>query len=299
MDIASLPQAVPATELAVIIPAYNEEAGIGQTVNELRAAMAGIPWRAELVVVDDGSSDGTAAVAEGLGVRVIRLPDNEGYGAAIKAGIRAVPAELFAIIDADGTYPPTALAKLLHAMSDADMVVGARDIHSRNISFFRRPAKWFLNWLAGYLAGRRIPDVNSGLRVMRGSAVRQFLPLLPSGFSFTTTITLSMLCTGHRVHYLPIEYRARIGHSKIRPTHFTAFLILVLRTVMLFNPLKVFLPLGGLVFLIGLGKLVQDLVLKNLSETAVMAFLSALVIWSLGLLADMVSRTQLLRNGSG
>jgi hypothetical protein len=133
---------------------------------------------------------------------------------------------------------------------------------------------------------------------MRASVVRQFLPLLPSGFSFTTTITLSMLCTGHRVNFVPIEYRARIGCSKIRPAHFTAFLILVLRTVMLFNPLKVFLPLGGFVFLIGLGKLAQDLVLRNLSETAVMSFLSALVIWSLGLLADMVSRTQLLRNGS-
>ncbi|MCL6502655.1 MAG: glycosyltransferase family 2 protein [Pirellulales bacterium] len=299
VDMATLPQtAAVVPDLTVIIPAYNEEAGIVPTVNELRAALAGVPLRSELLVVDDGSTDGTAAAAEALGVRVIRLPNNEGYGAAIKAGIRAVPADLIAIIDADGTYPPAALAKLVHAMADADMAVGARDIQGRNISFFRRPAKWFLNWLAGYLAGRKIPDVNSGLRVMRGSLVRQFLPLLPAGFSFTTTITLSMLCTGRRVHYVPIEYRARVGHSKIRPVHFTAFLVLVLRTVMLFNPLKVFLPLGGLVFLVGMGKLVQDLVLKNLSETAVMAFLSALVIWSLGLLADMVARTQLLRNGS-
>ena len=298
LQVTPLPQAPALPDLTVIIPAYNEVAGIGPTVHELRAALAGIPLRAELVVVDDGSTDGTAAAAERLGVRVIRLPENEGYGAALKAGIRAAPAELIAIIDADGTYPPSALAKLLHAIQGADMAVGARDIQGRHISFFRRPAKWFLNGLAGYLAGRRIPDVNSGLRVMRASVVRQFLPLLPSGFSFTTTITLSMLCTGHRVNFVPIEYRARIGCSKIRPAHFTAFLILVLRTVMLFNPLKVFLPLGGFVFLIGLGKLAQDLVLRNLSETAVMSFLSALVIWSLGLLADMVSRTQLLRNGS-
>jgi hypothetical protein len=132
---------------------------------------------------------------------------------------------------------------------------------------------------------------------MRRSVLRQFLTLLPSGFSFTTTITLAMLCTNHRVVYRTIDYRARVGSSKIRPGHFRLFVMLVLRTVVLFNPLKVFLPLGTGLFLVGLAKFIQDLFYWNLSETAVMAFLTAILVWSVGLLADMMARLQLYRPG--
>jgi hypothetical protein len=128
---------------------------------------------------------------------------------------------------------------------------------------------------------------------MRRSALMQFIPLLPSGFSFTTTITLAMLCTHHRVRYVPVACSPRVGSSKVRPGEFIDFLVLVLRTVVLFNPLKVFLPLGTLLFLVGLVKLAYDVILWNLSETAVMAFLAAVIVWSVGLLADMIARLQL------
>jgi hypothetical protein len=150
-----------------------------------------------------------------------------------------------------------------------------------------------LSLLASYLAGRRIPDLNSGLRVMRRSVLMEFIHILPSGFSFTTTITLALLCNNYLVTYLPIACAPRVGSSKLRAKEFTAFIMLVLRTVVLFNPLKVFLPLGAALFLIGAAKFTYDLFLWNLSETAVMAFLAAIVVWSVGLLADMIARVQL------
>jgi hypothetical protein len=173
------------------------------------------------------------------------------------------------------------------------MVVGSRAMTDVSIARIRRPAKMFLNWLASYLSGRRIPDLNSGLRVMRRTSLMKFIHLLPSGFSFTSTITLAMLCTNHKVMYIPVACSPRVGHSKIRPSDFQAFLMLVLRTIVLFNPLKVFLPLGTMLFGIGLAKLTYDVFLWNLSETAVMAFLAAVIVWSVGLLADMIARLQL------
>jgi hypothetical protein len=128
---------------------------------------------------------------------------------------------------------------------------------------------------------------------MRRETLLRYMHLCPSGFSFTSTITLAMLANGHQVLYHPITYAKRSGHSKIRPGHFVSFILLVVRTIVLFNPLKVFLPLGALVFLVGVGKLIEDIYLWNLSETAVMAFLSAITIWSVGLLADMIARLQM------
>jgi hypothetical protein len=173
------------------------------------------------------------------------------------------------------------------------MVVGARAFLDRSVPHKRRLAKWFLGRLASHLAARHIPDLNSGLRVMRRSVLLQYLHILPSGFSFTTTITLAMLCNNYRVKYLPIECAPRVGKSKLRPKEFTAFIMLVLRTVVLFNPLRIFLPIGAFLFIVGLAKFIYDVFLWNLSETAVMAFLAAIIIWSVGLLADMIARLQM------
>jgi glycosyltransferase involved in cell wall biosynthesis len=281
-----------AAELAVIIPAYNERNGIGSTLQQVRAALdAEMGGTAEIIVVDDGSSDGTAEEAEIAGARVIRLATNRGYGAALKVGIQASSAEYVAILDADGTYPAEVLPRLFTLAAKADMVVGARDPGHANMSLARRPAKWFLTKLASYLAGQRIPDLNSGLRVMRRSVLERYMPILPMGFSFTTTITLALLCTHHRVHYEPITYRARIGSSKVHALHFITFVILVLRTVMLFNPLRVFLPLGALLFAAGLAHLVYDLTQWSVSVSAVLILLTAIVVWSLGFVADMIARS--------
>lgn len=290
---ADPPKAAPRPHVAIVIPAFNERDGVAGTIGEVRDAMARVDHRYEIVVVDDGSSDGTGDRAAETGVRVIRLPDNRGYGAALKAGIAATTADLVVIIDADGTYPPGEIPRLLAASPGVEMVVGARSPQDTSIPIIRRPAKWVLARLASYLAGESIPDLNSGMRVMERAVLDKFIHLLPDGFSFTTTITLALLCTSHSVIFEPIECRRRIGHSKMRATDFTNFVMLVLRTVVLFNPLKVFLPLGAALFLAGTLKLIYDIVLWNLSESAVMAFLAAIMVWSVGLLADMISRLHL------
>jgi glycosyltransferase involved in cell wall biosynthesis len=281
-------------DIAVVIPAYNEAGAVGGIVTRVLAALSTTPFAFDVVVVDDGSADDTARVAEQHGARVIRLSENSGYGAALKAGINATRSHYVVITDADGTYPPETIPSLVTLMDRADMVVGSRQMSDASIARVRRPAKMFLNRLASYLSGKTIPDLNSGLRVMRRSVLMKFIHLLPQGFSFTSTITLSMLCTHHSVLYVPVSCAPRVGSSKIRPADFTAFVMLVLRTVVLFNPLKVFLPLGTLLFLVGTAKVIYDIFLWNLSETAVMAFLAAVIVWSVGLLADMMARIQLM-----
>lgn len=292
---AGAPAAAPRTvDCAIVVPAFNEGDAIGVTIERLEDVLINSPYTYEIVVVNDGSTDDTQARAEAHGAaRVVNLPQNRGYGAALKAGIASSNSEFVVIIDADRTYPPSAIPALMAEAEDADMVVGARTLHDTSIPRERRAAKWFLGRLASYLAGRRIPDLNSGLRVMRRSMLMQFLPILPSGFSFTTTITMSCLCTGRRVVYLPVVCEPRVGHSKIRPRDFTAFLLLVLRTVILFNPLKVFLPIGSVLFGIGVAKGLYDLATWNLTAAPFMAVLTAVIVWSVGLLADMTSRLHL------
>jgi glycosyltransferase involved in cell wall biosynthesis len=295
---ATTPEPAAVVDVAIVIPAYNEEDGIAPTIARVRTAMQDSGYSYEIVVVDDGSKDATAERASACGVRVVRLPGNRGYGAALKAGIAATASTFVCIIDADGTYPAEAIPRLMALTNGRHMVVGARRLGDQSIPAERRPAKWVLGRLASYLTEQQIPDLNSGLRVMRRSALLKFIHLLPSGFSFTSTITLSMLCSGHSVQYEPITCAPRVGTSKIRAAHFQSFVLLVLRTVVLFNPLKIFLPLGLMLFLVGLAKFVYDLFLWNLSETAVMAFLAAMVVWSVGLLADMIARLQLKPPGA-
>lgn len=285
-------------DVAIIIPAFNEPAAVGPTVDRTRAAMAETRWTSEIIVVDDGSTDHTAEQATGHGARVIRFRDNRGYGAALKAGILASRSDYVLIVDADGTYPPEAMPALIAAIDGVDMVVGARAHGDRSVARQRRLAKLFLRLLASYLTRRRIPDLNSGLRLMRRSALMRFLHILPSGFSFTTTITLALLCNDHPVVYVPISCSPRVGASKLKAREFMNFLMLVLRTVVLFNPLRVFLPAGAVVFAGGLVKLAYDLVIWNLSDSAVMLFLAALIVWSVGLLADMIARVQLQQRGA-
>ena len=228
--------------------------------------------------------------ADSTGARVLRRPRNRGYGAALKLGIRHATYDWILITDADGTYPVESIPALLAAAERSEMVVGARLGASVSIPLARRPAKWFLTRLASYLAGQRLPDINSGLRLIRKSLVQRYEALLPDGFSFTTTITLSAACNGHPVEYVTIDYHARLGQSKIRPRHAYDFTLLILRTIVFFNPLKVFIPLGALVALAGVAKLGYDISRDNLSESAVLAFLAALIIWAVGLLADQNSR---------
>ncbi len=280
-------------DLAIVVPAFNEAGAIADTIARLRAMIAENELDAEIVVVDDGSTDGTGVEAEKTGVRVIRKPQNIGYGAALKTGIAATESDYVAIIDADGTYPPEQIPEMLNQCRDLDMVVGDRGAAMSNVPLIRKPAKWVLNNLANVLAQRKIPDLNSGLRVFRRTSLQRFVQLLPDGFSFTTTITLCMISSGLAVHYHPIHYGKRVGFSKVRPSDFFRFMLLVVRIIVFFHPLRVFMPLGLFLFVAGLAKTIYDIFLDNLSESAIFALLAAIMVWSLGLIADMISRLHL------
>lgn len=279
--------------LSVIIPAYNEEGAMRTTVEDVRQHLNDAGIEHEIIVVDDGSTDNTFEEAKASGARVLSNQVNSGYGAALKRGVRSAQHEYVAILDADGTYPARYLPEMLEMCREQDMVVGDRGAAMANVPLIRRPAKWILNNFASFLAERKLNDLNSGLRVFRTSELVPFLPLLPQGFSFTTTITLCMSANGKRMIYTPIEYGKRVGKSKIRPVDFINFLILVLRISVLFNPLRVFIPLGLIFIVIGTIKFVIDLALGDLSETVIFAYLAAIMIWSLGLIADMISRLHL------
>jgi glycosyltransferase involved in cell wall biosynthesis len=292
-EAAALAERIRGLALSVVIPAYNEEGAVRTTIEEVQAELDRWPIEYEIIVVDDGSTDATRAEAGAAGARIEAHQVNIGYGAALKHGIKASQHPFVAILDADGTYPARYLAPMLDLAREADMVVGDRGAAMKNVPWIRRPAKFLLNTLANFLAEQNLADLNSGLRVFRRAELEPFLPLLPKKFSFTTTVTLCMASNDKRIVYTPIEYRKRVGHSKIRPVDFLNFIVLVLRVSMLFNPLRIFLPLGLMFFAIGCLKLVYDITTWNLSETAVFAFLATIMLWSLGLIADMIGRLHL------
>lgn len=276
--------------ISVIIPAFNEEGAVGGVIRETRQLLEGHGYEVEMIVVDDGSTDGTARAALGAGARVLQHRRNRGYGASLKTGITAATHDLQAITDADGTYPPRFLPAMLEQLATSDMVVGARTGDKVHIPLIRRPAKYVLRLLANYVSGSRIPDLNSGLRVFRRDVVMQYFPILPNQFSFTTTITLAMLCDNYAVSYVPIDYHKRQGKSKIVPWDAGSFFILILRTTMLFRPLRVFLPVALICLVYGLTKMIIDLTHDpNISASAIFAFLSALLLTLIGMLGDAIA----------
>ena len=282
-------------QLSVVIPAFNEEAQIEAELHGLHEILGAMGIRYEIIVVNDGSTDATAERAEAGGCQLLQQRSNRGYGAALKRGIAAAQSDLILITDADGTYPAQEIPKIWAEADHYDMVVGARIGADVQVPFVRRPAKWFLRSLSSFLSGVKIPDLNSGLRLMRRAHVKRYERILPSGFSFTTTITLSLLCNDYTVGYVPINYRARVGQSKIRPGHAWQFLLLIVRAIVLFNPLRVFFPMGAVLFVAGAIKFAYDITQDNLSESAIMGLLGAVLVWSLGLLADQNTRLGLER----
>ena len=281
--------------VTVIVPAYNEENGIGRVLKELCDILDASGLMHEVIVVDDGSTDGTAEVVRQHDVKLMQHQANQGYGGALKTGIRHASYPLIAITDADGTYPNDRLPELIQQVvrGETDMAVGARIGQNVSITWIRRPAKWVIGRLAELAAGQRIPDLNSGLRVFREVTALRFLNLLPSGFSFTTSITLAMLTNGYAVKYLSIDYHERTGRSKIRPFQDTLnFILLILRIALYFAPLKIFLPLSGLLLLLSLGVgLYTTLVVGRLADaTTVLLAIGAVQIAAIGLLAELIDK---------
>lgn len=279
-------------KVSIVIPAFNEEEGVGHVITEIKETLQRYSIMAEIIVVDDGSADGTAQAALEAGARVLRHRSNRGYGAALKTGITAASNQYIVITDADGTYPSEYIPELLAHLEHADMVVGARIGRKVKIPLIRRPAKWVLNRLANYLTTARIPDLNSGLRAFRRDVAMQYFTILPDQFSFTTTITLAMHCDRYAVTYLPIDYRGRRGRSKIVPWDAASFLVLILRTSMLFRPLRIFVPVMLVCLAYGIAKATIDLAVihdRMISASATLAMLSALLILLIGMLGDAVA----------
>lgn len=290
------PTGTPIPPFSVLVPCYNEEDAIEQTVDALRKCL-GDGTGYELIIIDDGSTDNSAGVLARLAgndpsLIVVTQDRNRGYGAALKAGVRKARAPLIIITDADGTYPNERLPELIDRAEDADMVVGSRTADDVTYPLIRKIPKTFLRRYSSWLAGKNIPDMNSGMRVFRKDVAERFLSILPDGFSFTTTITLAMLTNHYQVVYVPIGYSARVGRSKIKPIRDTLrFLQLIVRTGMYFAPLRVFFPIGLLLGLSFLVSLAYDvLVLNDLTEKSLILLLFAGNTVMFALLADMIDK---------
>ncbi|NUN13324.1 MAG: glycosyltransferase family 2 protein [Myxococcales bacterium] len=274
-------------ELAVIIPAYNEEETVGKVVEELMLLCSGRAW--EIIVVDDASTDRTAECAQTAGARVIRHERNRGYGAALKTGIRATHAAWVATFDADGQHTAMELSRLLPEIGRHDLIVGARTglLHS---SAWRMPGKWALGVLANYLCEKKIPDLNSGMRIFRREVIVRYLHLCPEGFSFSTTSTMVMFNRRYSVVYVPITVGKTSNHSQVRLRTGWEVFVLMLRLVMLFDPLRVFLPIAATLLALGLAWGVRYVMLgRGLSVAALLLLLVGVVVFLVGLLADQVA----------
>lgn len=278
--------ATPAT-VSVVIPAMNEADAIGDVVRGLRSVA---DWH-EIIVVDDGSTDGTAAVAGEAGARVIRHPYNKGNGAAVKTGIRAATGEHLLIIDADGQHQPADAVRLVEKLGEYDLVVGARSSETQ-ANTIRRLGNEVLNRLASYLTEHPIPDLTSGFRAARLDCLREFLPLLPNGFSTPTTTTLCFLRAGYNVAFEPIKAKQRVGTpSKIRlSTDGPKFLLIMLRVMTIFSPLRVFLPVAGVFFAAGALYAAWTIATRHdVTDSSVLLILLAVVIVLVGLVSEQVS----------
>lgn len=283
--------------LSVVIPAYNEGAAIGPTLDTILDLARDHQW--EVIVVDDGSTDDTPEQvkqrADDHHLKLMCHPYNRGYGAALKTGIRAANASLVATMDSDGQHDPHDILNLLAFAEEYDLVVGRRPglIHSQ---LWRMPGKWLLSWLANYLTRRRIPDLNSGMRVFHTDVIGKYLHLCPDGFSFSTTSTLVFFNRGYTVIYVPIAIDQRNHEVKSTVKLSTGFdtLVLVLRLASLFQPLRVYIPASALFVVLGfLWGLPYMLLQRGISVGALLLLITGLLLFFFGLLSDQVAQLRL------
>ena len=275
-----------AIEVSVIIPAYNEAAAIAGVVSAMAAAGA---WR-EIIVVDDGSADETASLAEGAGAIVVRHPYNKGNGAAVKSGIRRASSEFVLIVDGDGQHRAADARRLVARLGEFDLVIGARAGVTQATST-RRFGNALLNRFAGYLTGRHIPDLTSGFRAARRAHLLEFLHLLPNGFSTPTTTTLAFIKGGYNVAFEPTEAEARLGNSKIHLARDgPKFLMIILKTVTLFSPLRVFFPVALVSFLVGVGYAIWTIATQShVTNSSVLLIVLAVMVFLVGLVSEQIS----------
>ncbi|HVL10646.1 MAG TPA: glycosyltransferase family 2 protein [Burkholderiaceae bacterium] len=273
--------------ISVILPAKNEAEGLRRTLPSLRALMPD----AELIVVDDGSTDDTAGVAASLGAKVLSSPYSMGNGAAIKRGTRAAEGEVLVFMDADGQHDPASIETLLAKLAEGyDMVVGARD-WSGQAGVHRGAANAFYNWLASRMTGFDVKDLTSGFRVVRAERFREFIHLLPNGFSYPTTSTMAFFRSAYPVAYVPIPVAKRVGKSHIRPIRDgIRFLLIIFKIATLYSPLKLFAPTALAFFLVGLGYYGYTFATQGrFTNMSVLLFSAAVIIFLIGLISEQIT----------
>ena len=274
------------SDVSIVIPAFNEGPAVADVVSALKAVAS---WH-EIIVVDDGSRDDTAVRAKAAGACVIRHPYNKGNGAAVKSGIRSATGEFVLIMDGDGQHRPEDAQRMVSRLGEYDLVIGSRST-STQATQARRFGNSALNRLASYLTGRSIPDLTSGFRAARREQLREFLHLLPNGFSTPTTTTLAFIKAGYNVGFEPVEARPRVGTSKIRLAHDgSRFLLIILKIVTLFSPLRVFLPISLLCFALGVGYALYTIYWEmHVTNSSVLLIMLAVIVFLVGLVSEQIS----------
>ena len=281
-------------DVSVVLPIYNEKGHLRAEIDRIRAALEKSRYSFELIVVDDGSNDGSEKELPGIpGITLITHRRNQGSGAARRTGTTAARGRVVVWTDVDMTYPNDLIPELVDAMQGFDHVVGWRQTEEGTLKVLRTPAKWLIRKLASFLSETDIKDLNSGLRAFRRDVAMQYVHELPKGFSCVTTLTMSFLGNGYSVGFFPIEYFPRAGRSKFHWLKDTRrYILQVIRMTLSYNPLKVFLPVGLVLLALGFIKLGTDWAQRDfrLAANTLLIFFAALQVITVGLLADLVVR---------
>ncbi|MHB1669918.1 glycosyltransferase family 2 protein [Thiomonas sp.] len=284
-----------AARLSIILPARNEAGAVGRTVAGIRALYP----EAEIIVVNDGSTDATAAVAEQAGARVISKHYGMGNGAAIKTGARAAGGEVLVFMDADGQHDPADIPRLLAKLAEGyDMAVGARGDGSQ-ASVGRGLANGLYNRLATWMTNHEVADLTSGFRAARAAKFREFIHLLPNGFSYPTTSTMAFFRSAYPVAYVPIVAAKRVGTSHIRPLRDgVRFLLIIFKIATLYSPLKLFAPVAAGFFLLGLGNYAYTFTIGHrFTNMSALLMSAAVIVFLIGLISEQITNLTYKRDG--
>ncbi len=280
--------------VSVVLPVYNEAGHLEQEVDRIQAGFEASDYSFEIIVIDDASTDGSLEILKTLpGIRLVAFLTNHGPGAARRLGTELARGDVVVWTDADMSYPNELLPELVPALEGYDQVIGARTTEQGSLRFARFSAKWAIRRLAQYLSRTKIPDLNSGFRAFRRDVAEQFLHLFPRGMSHATTMTMAFLANGYSIRYVEIPYSKRAGRSKFHWYRDTRrYLQQVVRMIMMWNPIRVLMPIAMLLFVVGVGKMIFDVVDKNfrIGTNTLLIMTAAMVIGVLALLADLVSQ---------
>lgn len=272
-------------KISVVIPAYNEEDAISPVIAELYK----LPFIDEIIVVDDGSTDNTKRKAVEAGANVISHQGNCGYGASLKTGILNSKNDIIAFIDGDSQHDPNDLEAMRGFIDEYDMIIGARGAGSHS-PLWRKPGKMLIKMLADYLAGYKIPDLNSGFRLLKKKPILPYLKIFPDKFSFSTTSTIFYIKDGLKIKFIPITAQKRIGESSLRVRHGLDTIILVVRMITLFEPLKIFLPVSIVIFIFGLFWAFDEVIrVGRFGATTLFLGITSLLIFFFGLISDQIA----------